>query len=64
MVDIYDANQEELAKSIDDYFNNKSIYDNKQKAIEIGFNNFSVKTSYFLKNFIKISRLYFIFNSQ
>jgi glycosyltransferase involved in cell wall biosynthesis len=44
MVDIYDANQEELAKSIDDYFNNKSIYDNKQKAIEIGFNNFSVET--------------------
>jgi hypothetical protein len=43
MVDVYEANQEELAKSIDNYFNNINIYDSKQKAIEIGFNNFSVE---------------------
>jgi glycosyltransferase involved in cell wall biosynthesis len=43
MVDIYEANHEELANSIDNYFNNVNIYDSKQKAIEIGFNNFSVK---------------------
>ena len=43
MVDIYEANHEELAKSIDNYFNNISIYDSKQKAIELGFNNFSVE---------------------
>jgi hypothetical protein len=43
MVDIYEANHEELANSIDNYFNNVNIYDSKQKAIEIGFNNFSVE---------------------
>ena len=43
MVDIYEANHEELAKSIDNYFNNINIYDSKQKAIELGFNNFSVE---------------------
>jgi glycosyltransferase involved in cell wall biosynthesis len=43
MVDIYEASQEKLAKSIDNYFNNINIYDSKQKAIEIGFNNFSVE---------------------
>jgi len=43
MVDIYEANHEELANSIDNYFNNVNIYDSKQKAIEVGFNNFSVE---------------------
>ena len=42
MVDIYEANQEKLAKSIDDYFNNQNINEHKKNAIKIGFDNFSV----------------------
>lgn len=43
MVNIYEANAEKLANLIDDYVENKNIYESKQKAIDIGFNNFSVE---------------------
>lgn len=43
MVNIYEANAEKLANLIDDYVENKNIYESKQRAIDIGFNNFSVE---------------------
>lgn len=43
MVNIYEANAEKLANLVDDYVENKNIYESKQRAIDIGFNNFSVE---------------------
>ena len=44
MVNIYEANPEKLANLIDSYIENENLYEFKQKALDIGFNNFSVKT--------------------
>jgi hypothetical protein len=43
MVNIYEANPERLAKMIDKYIEGGNIKDYKNKAVEIGFNNFSVE---------------------
>ena len=43
MVNIYNAKPEKLAELIDNYINSIKIYDSKQEAINIGFNNFSVE---------------------
>lgn len=40
-IDVYDADPEKLAGLIDDYVKNKNKIKEKQKAFEIGFNNFS-----------------------
>jgi glycosyltransferase involved in cell wall biosynthesis len=41
MVNIYEANPERLANMIDKYIEGENIKDYKNKAVEIGFNNFS-----------------------
>jgi glycosyltransferase involved in cell wall biosynthesis len=43
MVNIYEANPERLANMIDKYIEGGNINDYKNKAVEIGFNNFSVE---------------------
>ncbi len=43
MVNVYEANPERLAKMIDKYIEGGNIKDYKNKAVEIGFNNFSVE---------------------
>jgi glycosyltransferase involved in cell wall biosynthesis len=43
MVDIYEADATKLGKTIDNYINSNSIDKNKNTAVELGFNNFSVK---------------------
>jgi glycosyltransferase involved in cell wall biosynthesis len=43
MVNIYEANPERLANMIDKYIEGENIKDYKNKAVEIGFNNFSVE---------------------
>jgi glycosyltransferase involved in cell wall biosynthesis len=42
MVNIYNANPEKLAELIDNYINSDNVYQSKQEATDIGFNNFSV----------------------
>ena len=44
LVDIYEADVKKLGKAIDNYINGSNIDRNKNAAIEIGFNNFSVET--------------------
>lgn len=44
MVNVYDANPQKLAELVDNYINSNIIYESKQQAIDIGFNNFSVET--------------------
>jgi glycosyltransferase involved in cell wall biosynthesis len=41
ITDIYETDPQELAKIIDDFFINKNIAEEKEKAFEIGYNNFS-----------------------
>ena len=46
-IDVYEANPEILASLVDNYVNNENKMDQKQKAFDIGYNNFSVDS---LKN--------------
>ncbi len=41
LTDIYETDPKELAKIVDDFFINKDIAREKEKAFEIGYNNFS-----------------------
>lgn len=41
-IDVYNADPEKLAKLIDDYVNSNNKIEMKQKAFDIGYNNFSV----------------------
>ena len=41
-IDVYEADPKMLAKLIDDYVNSSNKADQKQKAFDIGYNNFSV----------------------
>jgi glycosyltransferase involved in cell wall biosynthesis len=41
VTDIYEADPEELARVVDDYFTNKNIAEEKNRAFDIGFNSFS-----------------------
>jgi hypothetical protein len=43
MIDVYEANPEALAKLIDDYVNDANKIEKKQKAFEIGMNNFATE---------------------
>ena len=43
MIDVYEANPEALAKLIDDYVNDANKIEQKQKAFEIGMNNFATE---------------------
>jgi hypothetical protein len=43
MVDIYEADATKLGKTIDNYINSNSINKDKNTAVELGFNNFSVE---------------------
>jgi hypothetical protein len=43
MVDIYEADATKLGKTIDNYINSNSIDKDKNTAVELGFNNFSVE---------------------
>jgi hypothetical protein len=43
MVDVYEADPEALAKLVDDYVNDSNKIDQKQKAFDIGMNNFAVE---------------------
>jgi hypothetical protein len=50
MIDVYEANAKLLAKLVDDYINNVDKIQEKKKAFDIGYNNFSVdvlKDKYF-----------------
>jgi len=42
MIDVYEANPELLANLIDNYVNDLNKIYQKQKAFDIGYNNFSV----------------------
>ena len=42
MLDVYEADPRKLAKIIDNYMNNKKKHLEKQEALEIGINNFSM----------------------
>ena len=43
MIDVYEADPEALAKLIDDYVNDANKIEQKQKAFEIGMNNFATE---------------------
>ena len=43
MVDIYEADATKLGKTIDNYINSNNIDKDKNTAVELGFNNFSVE---------------------
>jgi hypothetical protein len=43
MIDVYEADPEALAKVIDDYVNDANKIEQKQKAFEIGINNFATE---------------------
>lgn len=43
MIDVYEADPEALAKLIDDYVNDANKIEQKQKAFEIGINNFATE---------------------
>ncbi len=43
MVDIYEADATKLGKTIDNYINSNSIDKDKNTAVKLGFNNFSVE---------------------
>lgn len=42
MIDVYEANPEQLADLVDNYINNTNKIELKQKAFDIGYNNFAV----------------------
>ena len=44
MIDVYEADPEQLADLVDNYINNTNKIELKQKAFDIGYNNFSVDT--------------------
>lgn len=43
MVDVYEADPELLARLVDDYINNSNKIEQKEKAFEIGMNNFATE---------------------